>query len=204
MRSQSIRENKWGFSSKVLIIIKKSISPKFGLVKFTWLTIFTPMLQLSGNHNWRDYINFYLFQGCGWIWMNLQTLKETSLCINLLKFRELSRLTWWQSMLILIITPTATRLWSTKKFMHTMGICLLFPPIISSRNMADLSSFQGAIVLEQVLTLGTGQAIMWQIGSFYGYQLAVISCSKYSVFRWLVLIFADSTVLIFVNLENTN
>jgi hypothetical protein len=70
--------------------------------------------------------------------------------------------------------------------------------------MVDLLLFQEVIVLVQVFMLDIGLEIMLQIGIFSDCQLVEISCSKFSEFKWLALIFVDFTVIYILILGNTN
>ena len=106
-----------------------------------------------------------------------------------------SRSTWWLLMLTWIITATLAAIWSTSKFMLTMDISQRCPLTSSWRRKMEghLSSVE-ATVWGQECTQDIGQATTWQIGSFCGSPSAEISYSKFSAFKWSVLISVDFIV----------
>jgi hypothetical protein len=84
---------------------------------------------------------------------------------------------------------------NTRKFTLIMDIFRLFLLSTFYKSMEGLSSFQEAIQSELEGLQATGQEITWQIGIFYDYRFLGISYSKYSAFKWLVLMFAVFTVI---------
>ncbi len=191
----------WTCFWKVWITQESITLEKYGQEKcISWITCI-PTRHSFGRNNSTDCIKKYRFRVSGSIWTNHQILEATNQLQNTTEFSNLSQSTKWPSMSTLNITVLLIRKipWLTGKSILTTAIPPQSQLLISSKNMEGLSSSVEATVWVPEDMQDIGLAITLPLGDSWDFPSLETFCIKSLVFKWSVLIFADSMEILLNN-----